>query len=151
MNTLRNTARVYVRLHPPHKVLGSRQQPPYTRRTRDMANAVWRWCEVEADAREAWVQARDAAMLEASWAAFEMSTAEMRQRAESRTACNSVLTAIASSDNPLHRAQEAIRRERIYDSSLPEGWVMREFERLVQQYTFDVEQALAFANRHAPE
>ena len=90
-------------------------------------------------------------MLDASWAAFEKSTAEMTQRTGSRMARNSVLADIASADNPLHRAREAIRRERLYDSSLPEGWVMREFERLVSQCEFDVERALAFAYRNASE
>ena len=127
------------------------QQRPYSRRVKELADNVWRYAEIETDTHEAWVQARDASMWEASWAAFEKSTAEMAQRTETRMARNSAFCAQASADNPLHRAQEAIRRERLYDSSLPEGWVMREFERLVSQFDFDVERALAFAYRNASE
>ena len=135
----------------PHQVLGERQQRPYGRRVTDLANAVWLWSQAEADAREAWMQARDASMLEASWAAFEHSTAEMAGRTAMRMARNAALITFVAVDSPMHRAREAIRASRVYDCALPDGYEMADFERLVVQYDFDVDIALEFVHRHAAD
>ena len=93
------------------------------------------------------MQAQNESMVEDAWQAFELATAQMTQRSEARVARNAGLAALAAADNPVQRAREVIRRERIYDSSLPDGYPMADFERLVVQLDFDAERALAFAFR----
>ena len=123
------------------------QRPPYSHQVRALADHAWGYADEEIEKREAFVQAKDDAMWEASWAAFEASSADMSARAAERSSTGSALVSLLARTDDLSRARSAIADERVYDSGLPEGCDMREFERIVIQHRFDVPAALGFAWR----
>ena len=124
------------------------QRRPYSQQVRALADHAWGYADEETEKREAWIQAKDDAMLEASWAAFEANSAEMSARAAERSSTGSALVAFAARTDDLSRARSAIAEDRVYDADLPEGCDMREFERIVIQHRLDVPAALGFAWRH---
>ena len=146
--SLYETLTEYMFIFIPPQVFGVPQRRPYSQQVRDLADHAWRYADEEIVTREAWIQAKDEAMWEASWAAFDGSSAEMTARAAERASTGSALVSLLARTDDVSRARRVIADERVYDSGLPEGCDMREFERIVIQHRFDVPAALGFAWRH---